>query len=178
MKLNTFLKQFDKISNNNESKEFLKKHFKRFYVPFIERNNAARRTVEATHIFDNKYKPNTQLFEMFKDLDFVELFTDIEFDRIVDGQAVSADIYDELMSRDIIDGFKTFLTFEQRGVWESTYYDTIEDLKYSMTSTISIIDDISKRIDNIINTFNDSIDNFIASDKFDSVYNIFEAQDK
>lgn len=178
MKLNTFLKQFDKITDNNESKEFLKKHLKRFYVPFIERNNAARRTVEATHIFDNKYKPNTQLFEMFKDLDFVELFTDIQFDRIVDGQAVSADIYDELMSRDIIDGFKTFLTFEQRGVWESTYYDTIDDLKYSMTSTISIIDDISKRIDNIINTFNDSIDNFIASDKFDSINNIFEAQDK
>lgn len=146
MKLNTFLKQFDKITDNNESKEFLKKHFKRFYVPFIERNNAARRTVEATHIFDNKYKPNTQLFEMFKDLDFVELFTDIEFDRIVDGQAVSADIYDELMSRGIIDGFKALLTFDQRDVWESTYYDTIDDIRYRMTSTIAIIDSTADRI--------------------------------
>jgi len=178
MKLNTFLKQYDKITDDNERKEFLKKHLKRKYVPFIERNNAARRTVDATHIFDNKYRPNTQLFEMFKDLDFVELFTDIEFDRIVDGQPVSADIYDELMSRDIIDGFKDFLTFDQRGVWESTYYDTVDDLKYSMTSTISIIDDISKRIDNIINTFNDSVNNFIVSDKFDSIYNTLQAQDK
>ncbi len=176
MKLNIFLKQFDKITDNNESKEFLKKHFKRFYVPFIERNNAARRTVEATHIFDNKYKPNTQLFEMFKDLDFVELFTDIEFDRIVDGHAVSADIYDELMSRDIIDGFKTFLTFEQRGVWESTYYDTIDDLKYSMASTVAIINDISNRADNIINAFSESVDNLISSDKFDSILNSFEVQ--
>jgi len=178
MKLNTFLKQYDKITDDNERKEFLKKHLKRKYVPFIERNNAARRTVEATHIFDNKYKPNTQLFEMFKDLDFVELFTDIEFDRIVDGQPVSADIYDELMSRDIIDGFKSLLTFDQRGVWESAYYDTVDDLKYSMTSTISIIDDISKRIDNIINTFNDSVNNFIVSDKFDSIYNALQAQDE
>lgn len=146
MKLNTFLKQFDKITDNNESKEFLKKHFKRFYVPFIERNNAARRTVEATHIFDNKYKPNTQLFEMFKDLDFVELFTDIEFDRIVDGKTVSADIYDELMSRGIIDGFKALLTFDQRDIWESTYYDTIDDVKYMATSTVAIIDSTADRI--------------------------------
>ena len=146
MKLNTFLKQFDKITDDNERVEFLRKHLKRKYVPFIERNNAARRTVEATHIFDSKYKPNTQLFEMFKDLDFVELFTDIEFDRIVDGQAVSADIYDELMSRGIIDGFKALLTFDQRDVWESTYYETIDDIKYKMTSTIAIIDNAADRI--------------------------------
>lgn len=172
MKLNTFLKQYDKITDDNERVEFLKKHLKRKYVPFIERNNAVRRTVEATHVINGKYEQNTQLLEMFKDLDFIELFTDIEFNRIVDGNAVSADIYDELMSRGIIDGFKALLTFDQRDVWESTYYDTIDDLKNRMTSQYALAIDIIKRIGDVLNEINNQIElgllNINATNQIDS----------
>jgi len=149
MKLNTFLKQYDKITDDNERKEFLKKHLKRKYVPFIERNNAARRTVEATHVIDNKYVQNSQLLSMFKDLDFIELFTDIEFERIVNGESVVADVYDELMSRNIIIGFTDLLYWDELDVWESTYRDNLDDIKDRMVSTASIINDYAKRVANI-----------------------------
>lgn len=146
MKLNTFIKQFDKITDDNERKEFLKKHLKRKYVPFIERNNAARRTVEATHVIDNKYVQNSQLLSMFKDLDFIELCTDIEFERIVNGESVVADVYDELMSRNIIIGFTDLLSWDEWDVWDSTYRDYLDDLKDKMTSVPAIIDNTSNRI--------------------------------
>ena len=154
MKLNTFLKQFDKITDENERVEFLKKHLKRTYIPFIERNNAARRTVEATHVINDKYEQNTQLLEMFKALDFIELFTDIEFNRIEDGQPVSADVYDELMSRNIIEGFEDILTFDQREVWDATYYNTLDDLKDKMVSPSSIIADYVERVAKVYEAIN------------------------
>lgn len=154
MKLNTFLKQFDKITDENERVEFLKKHLKRTYIPFIERNNAARRTVEATHVINDKYEQNTQLLEMFKALDFIELFTDIEFNRIEDGQPVSADVYDELMSRGVIERFESILTFDQREVWDETYYNTLDDLKDKMVSPSSIITDYVERVAKVYEAIN------------------------
>lgn len=146
MKLNTFLKQFDKITDENERVEFLKKHLKRKYVPFVERNNAARRTVEATHVIDNRYVQNSQLLSMFKNLDFIELCTDVEFERIVNGEAVAADVYDELMSRGIVFGFIDLLSCDELDIWESTYSDCLNDLKDKMTSVPAIIDSTSNRI--------------------------------
>lgn len=160
MKLNTFLKQFDKITDENERVEFLKKHLKRTYIPFIERNNAARRTVEATHVINDKYEQNTQLLEMFKALDFIELFTDIEFNRIEDGQPVSADVYDELMSRGVIERFESILTFDQREVWDGTYYNTLDDLKQNMISTYTLINHSLNRISDIVNEIDSQISNF------------------
>lgn len=152
MKLNTFLKQFDKITDDNERVEFLRKHLKRKYVPFVERNNAARRTVGATHIFDGKYSQNSQLLSMFKDLDFIELFTDIEFERVINGEAVTADIYDQLMSRNIILGFTDLLSWDELEVWESTYRDYLDDLKDKTISVPAIIESCIDRITSIYNT--------------------------
>lgn len=149
MKLDSFVKQFNKITDDAERSEFLKKHLKRKYVPFIERNNAARRTVEATHVFDGKYIQNTQLLRMFEALDFIELYTDIEFDRIVDGVAVSAEVYDKLMSNGIVDAFMNLLSFDEIEIWENTYDDYLDDLKDRLTSPAAIINDIALRSKNV-----------------------------
>lgn len=153
MTLKNFVKQFDALNAREEKEAFVKEHIVRTYIPFVELNSAAERSVKASHVEptndgSEKFVPKTQVMRVFQGLDMIELFTDIKFDRIKDGVDK---VYDELKSRGVMDIICDQFNIDEYECWYSAYDDAVEDLKWKMTSTYAMIGDITNRVKSVIN---------------------------
>ena len=160
MTLKNFVKQFDALNTREEKEAFVKEHIVRTYIPFIELNSAAERSVKASHVEptkdgSEKFAPKTQVMRVFQGLDMIELFTDIKFDRIKDGVDK---VYDELKSRGVMDIICDQFSVDEYEYWYSAYDDAVEDLKWKMTSTYALISDAVERIKNIAGTIGEQVE--------------------
>lgn len=160
MTLKNFVKQFDALNTKEEKEAFVKEHIVRTYIPFVELNSAAERSVKASHVEptkdgSEKFVPKTQVMRVFQGLDMIELFTDIKFDRVKDGVDK---VYDELKSRGVMDTICDQFSIDAYECWYSAYDDAVEDLKWKMTSTYALIGDAVERIKNVANTVGEQVE--------------------
>ena len=163
MKLNAFLKEYDALKEN-EQDAFLRSHIKRTYVPFMEKNNMAERAAKASFVFDDRYDPHSSVFRMFKKLDMIEAYTDIEFDRIKDGKTLVGKIYDEFQMRGLFDKLESELSIQENSEFDIVYMDTRVDLEKRMTSQYAMANDMAQRVENVMRTLGENI-RTIANDE-------------
>lgn len=150
MKLNAFLKEYDALKEN-EQDAFLRSHIKRTYVPFMEKNKMAERAAKASCVFDDRYDPHSSIFRMFKMLDMIEAYTDIQFDRIKDGKTLVDKIYDEFQMRGLFDKLESELSIRENSEFDIVYMDTRVDLEERMTSNYAMMENFTDRVGNVIN---------------------------
>ena len=165
MKLNSFIKKYDAFETDEERAEFLKSHIKRTYVPFMEKNTMAERAAKSSCVFNDKYEKHSSIFDMFQKLDMFEAYTDIEFDRVKDGQAIVDKIYDTLQMRELFD--KLDIPEKERDEFDLIYYQELMDLGAKYTSQYAMNEKMAERIKNVSDAlleqiedgFNKAIDN-------------------
>jgi len=167
MKLNSFIKKYDAFETDEERAEFLKSHIKRTYVPFMEKNTMAERAAKVSCVFDDKYDKHSSIFDMFQKLDMFEAYTDIEFDRVKDGEVFTDKVYDALQMREIFD--KLEISEKERDEFDMIYYQALMDLGAKYTSQYAMNEKIAERFQNIFNTINDSIDNIMNDERVNSI---------
>lgn len=171
MKLNSFIKKYDAFETDEERAEFLKSHIKRTYVPFMEKNTMAERAAKVSCVFDDKYDKHSSIFDMFQKLDMFEAYTDIEFDRVKDGQVFTDKVYDTLQMREIFD--KLEISEKERDEFDMVYYQALMDLGAKYTSQYAMNEKMAERINNIsstvINQFEQVFQQAIDSGLFDKI---------
>lgn len=181
MKLNAFLKEYDALKEN-EQDAFLRSHIKRTYVPFMEKNNMAERAVKASCVFDDRYDPHSSIFRMFKMLDMIEAYTDIQFDRIKNGKTLVDKIYDEFQMRGLFDKLESELSIRENSELDIVYMDTRVDLEERMTSNYAMMEKFVERVEDTIgvigNSVNDALEKAansgLINDIIDSVQSKYE----
>jgi len=174
MKLNAFLKEYDALKEN-EQDAFLRSHIKRTYVPFMEKNNMAERAAKASFVFDDRYNPHSSIFRMFKMLDMIEAYTDIQFDRIKDGKTLVDKIYDEFQMRGLFDKLESELSIREKYELDIVYMDTRVDLGERMTSNYAMMEKFVERINNVFKILNDNLESFINSSELIETINSIKA---
>lgn len=174
MKLNAFLKEYDALKEN-EQDAFLRSHIKRTYVPFMEKNNMAERAAKASFVFDDRYNPHSSIFRMFKMLDMIEAYTDIQFDRIKDGKTLVDKIYDEFQMRGLFDKLESELSIREKYELDIVYMDTRVDLGERMTSNYAMMEKFVERINNVFKILNDNLESFINSGELIETINSIKA---
>ena len=174
MKLNAFLKEYDALKEN-EQDAFLRSHIKRTYVPFMEKNNMAERAAKASCVFDDRYDPHSSIFRMFKMLDMIEAYTDIQFDRIKDGKTLVDKIYDEFQMRGLFDKLESELSIREKYELDIVYMDTRVDLGERMTSNYAMMEKFVERINNVFKILNDNLESFINSGELIETINSIKA---
>lgn len=171
MKLNSFIKKYDAFETDEERFEFLKSHIKRTYVPFMEKNTMAERAAKASCVFDDKYDKHSSIFDMFQKLDMFEAYTDIEFDRVKDGQVFTDKVYDTLQMRGLFD--KLDIPEREYEEFDMVYYQALMDLGAKYTSQYAMNEKMAERINNIsstvINQFEQVFQQAIDSGLFDKI---------
>ena len=171
MKLNSFIKKYDALETDEERAEFLRSHIKRTYVPFMEKNTMAERAAKVSCVFDDKYDKHSSIFDMFQKLDMFEAYTDIEFDRVKDGQVLTDKVYDALQMREIFD--KLEISEKERDEFDMIYYQALMDLGAKYTSQYAMNEKMAERINNIsstvINQFEQVFQQAIDSGLFDKI---------
>ena len=173
MKLNSFIKKYDAFETDEERFEFLKSHIKRTYVPFMEKNTMAERAAKSSCVFEDKYEKHSSIFDMFQKLDMFEAYTDIEFDRVKDGQAVVDKVYDTLQMRGLFD--KLDIPEREYEEFDMIYYQQLMDLGAKYTSQYAMNEKMAERINNIFKTLNDNLELFINSGELNDVINSIKA---
>lgn len=173
MKLNSFIKKYDAFETDEERAEFLKSHIKRTYVPFMEKNTMAERAAKASCVFDDKYDKHSSIFDMFQKLDMFEAYTDIEFDRVKDGQVFTDKVYDTLQMREIFD--KLEISEKERDEFDMIYYQALMDLGAKYTSQYAMNEKMAERINNIFKAINENLESFINSGELNDVINSIKA---
>lgn len=173
MKLNSFIKKYDALETDLERFEFLKSHIKRTYVPFMEKNTMAERTAKSSCVFDDKYEKHSSIFDMFQKLDMFEAYTDIEFDRVKDGQVLTDKVYDTLQMRGLFD--KLDIPEREREEFDMVYYQTLIDLGAKYTSQYAMNEKMIERINNIFKAINENLESFINSGELNDVINSIKA---
>lgn len=156
MKLNSFIKKYDAFETDEERAEFLRSHIKRTYVPFMEKNTMAERAAKVSCVFDDKYDKHSSIFDMFQKLDMFEAYTDIEFDRVKDGQVFTDKVYDTLQMREIFD--KLEISEKERDEFDMVYYQALMDLGAKYTSQYAMNEKIAERIKNVSDALLKQID--------------------
>lgn len=156
MKLNSFIKKYDAFETDEERAEFLKSHIKRTYVPFMEKNTMAERAAKVSCVFDDKYDKHSSIFDMFQKLDMFEAYTDIEFDRVKDGQVFTDKVYDALQMREIFD--KLEISEKERDEFDMVYYQALMDLGAKYTSQYAMNEKMAERIKNVSDALLKQID--------------------
>lgn len=171
MKLNSFIKKYDAFETDEERAEYLKSHIKRTYVPFMEKNTMAERAAKVSCVFDDKYDKHSSIFDMFQKLDMFEAYTDIEFDRVKDGEVFTDKVYDALQMREIFD--KLEISEKERDEFDMIYYQALMDLGAKYTSQYAMNEKMAERINNIsstvINQFEQVFQQAIDSGLFDKI---------
>lgn len=171
MKLNSFIKKYDAFETDEERAEFLRSHIKRTYVPFMEKNTMAERAAKVSCVFDDKYDKHSSIFDMFQKLDMFEAYTDIEFDRVKDGEVFTDKVYDALQMREIFD--KLEISEKERDEFDMIYYQALMDLGAKYTSQYAMNEKMAERINNIsstvINQFEQVFQQAIDSGLFDKI---------
>lgn len=173
MKLNSFIKKYDAFETDEERAEFLKSHIKRTYVPFMEKNTMAERAAKASCVFDDKYDKHSSIFDMLQKLDMFEAYTDIEFDRVKDGQVLTDKVYDTLQMREIFD--KLEISEKERDEFDMVYYQALMDLGAKYTSQYAMNEKMAERINNIFKAINENLESFINSGELNDVINSIKA---
>ena len=173
MKLNSFIKKYDAFETDEERAEFLKSHIKRTYVPFMEKNTMAERAAKVSCVFDDKYDKHSSIFDMFQKLDMFEAYTDIEFDRVKDGQVFTDKVYDALQMREIFD--KLEISEKERDEFDMIYYQALMDLGAKYTSQYAMNEKMAERINNIFKAINENLESFINSGELNDVINSIKA---
>lgn len=153
MKLNSFIKKYDAFETDEERAEFLKSHIKRTYVPFMEKNTMAERAAKVSCVFDDKYDKHSSIFDMFQKLDMFEAYTDIEFDRVKDGQVFTDKVYDALQMREIFD--KLEISEKERDEFDMVYYQALMDLGAKYTSQYAMNEKMAERISDVFNVISE-----------------------
>lgn len=173
MKLNSFIKKYDAFETDEERAEFLRSHIKRTYVPFMEKNTMAERAAKVSCVFDDKYEKHSSIFDMFQKLDMFEAYTDIEFDRVKDGQVLTDKVYDTLQMRGLFD--KLDIPEREREEFDMVYYQTLIDLGAKYTSQYAMNEKMIERINNIFKAINENLESFINSGELNDVINSIKA---
>lgn len=173
MKLNSFIKKYDAFETDEERAEFLKSHIKRTYVPFMEKNTMAERAAKVSCVFDDKYDKHSSIFDMFQKLDMFEAYTDIEFDRVKDGEVFTDKVYDALQMREIFD--KLEISEKERDEFDMVYYQALMDLGAKYTSQYAMNEKMAERINNIFKAINENLESFINSGELNDVINSIKA---
>lgn len=173
MKLNSFIKKYDAFGTDEERAEFLKSHIKRTYVPFMEKNTMAERAAKVSCVFDDKYDKHSSIFDMFQRLDMFEAYTDIEFDRVKDGQVFTDKVYDTLQMRGLFD--KLDIPEREYEEFDMVYYQALMDLGAKYTSQYAMNEKMAERINNIFKAINENLESFINSGELNDVINSIKA---
>ena len=174
MKLNSFIKKYDAFETDEERAEFLKSHIKRTYVPFMEKNTMAERAAKSSCVFEDKYDKHSSIFDMFQKLDMFEAYTDIEFDRVKDGQVFTDKVYDTLQMREIFD--KLEISEIERDEFDMVYYQALMDLGAKYTSQYAMNEKMAERISDVFKVFSENIDSVINDERFENLIDVISKQ--
>ena len=173
MKLNSFIQKYDAFETDEERFEFLKSHIKRTYVPFMEKNTMAERAAKSSCVFEDKYEKHSSIFDMFQKLDMFEAYTDIEFDRVKDGQAVVDKVYDTLQMRGLFD--KLDIPEREYEEFDMIYYQQLMDLGAKYTSQYAMNEKMAERINNVFKVINENLESFLNSGELNDLINSIKA---